>query len=89
VRFSAREAEGQPTAPIYLRSAQEVGQGSGERIGKDRPKAVKTVDRCPIPRLPSPSRHIYNPLTIAIAFRRLLAFDRAWQLPIKVDGTFA
>jgi hypothetical protein len=40
-------------------------------------------------RLPSPSRHIYNPLTIAFAFRRLGAFDRAWQRPIKVDGTFA
>ena len=39
--------------------------------------------------LPSPSRHIYNPLTIAVAFRRLLAFDRVWQHLIKVDGTFA
>jgi hypothetical protein len=39
--------------------------------------------------LPSPSRHIYNPLTIAVAFGRLLAFDRVWQHPIKVDGTFA
>jgi hypothetical protein len=38
--------------------------------------------------LPSPSRHIYNALTIAFAFRRLGAFDRAWQQPIKVDGTF-
>jgi hypothetical protein len=42
-----------------------------------------------IPRLPSPSRHIYNPLTIAVAFRRLSAFDRVRQRPIKVDGTFA
>jgi hypothetical protein len=39
--------------------------------------------------LPSPSRHIYNPLTIAVAFRRSSAFDRGWQHPIKVDGTFA
>jgi hypothetical protein len=39
--------------------------------------------------LPSPSRHIYNPLTIAVAFHRWLAFDRVWQHPIKVDGTFA
>ena len=39
--------------------------------------------------LPSPSRHIYNPLTIAVAFRRSSAFDRVWQHPIKVDGTFA
>jgi hypothetical protein len=39
--------------------------------------------------LPSPSRHIYNPLTIAVAFRRVGAFDRLWQHPIKVDGTFA
>jgi hypothetical protein len=40
-------------------------------------------------RLPSPSRHIYNALTIAFAFRRLGAFDGFWQRPIKVDGTFA
>jgi hypothetical protein len=40
-------------------------------------------------RLPSPSRHIYNSLTIAGAFRRLPAFDRPRQYPIKVDGTFA
>jgi hypothetical protein len=39
--------------------------------------------------LPSPSRHIYNPLTIAVAFRVLSAFDRVWQYPVKVDGTFA
>jgi hypothetical protein len=37
----------------------------------------------------SPSRHICNPLTIAVAFRRSGAFDRVRQLPIKVDGTFA
>jgi hypothetical protein len=41
------------------------------------------------PGLLSPSRHIYKPLTIAVAFRRLGAFDRVWQHPIKVDGTFA
>jgi hypothetical protein len=40
-------------------------------------------------RPPSPSRHIYNSLTIAVAFRYLLAFDRVWQHLIKVDGTFA
>jgi hypothetical protein len=40
-------------------------------------------------RLPSPWRHIYNPLTIAVAFRHSGAFDRLWQQPIKVDGTFA
>jgi hypothetical protein len=39
--------------------------------------------------LPSPSRHIYKSLTIAVAFHDLVAFDRAWQHPIKVDGTFA
>jgi hypothetical protein len=39
--------------------------------------------------LPSPSRHIYKSLTIAVAFRRLSAFDRVWKHPIKVDGTFA
>jgi hypothetical protein len=41
------------------------------------------------PRLPSPSRHIYKSLTITVAFRRLLAFDRVRQHLIKVDGTFA
>jgi hypothetical protein len=40
-------------------------------------------------RLPSPSRHIYNGLTMAVAFRRSVAFDRLWQDLIKVDGTFA
>jgi hypothetical protein len=40
-------------------------------------------------RLPSPWRHIYNGLTIAVAFRRLSAFDVGWQLTVKVDGTFA
>jgi hypothetical protein len=39
--------------------------------------------------LPSPSCHIYDPLTIAVAFRRPGAFDRIWQHPIKVDQTFA
>jgi hypothetical protein len=36
----------------------------------------------------SPSRHIYKSLTIAVAFGHLGAFDRVWQHPIKVDGTF-
>jgi hypothetical protein len=40
-------------------------------------------------RLPSPSRHIYKPLTIAVAFHGLSAFDRVRQGSIKVDGTFA
>jgi hypothetical protein len=40
-------------------------------------------------RLPSPLRHIYNPLTIAVAFRVSLAFDGVRQDLIKVDGTFA
>jgi hypothetical protein len=39
--------------------------------------------------LPSPSRHIYEPLTIAVAFHGSSAFDRVWQGSIKVDGTFA
>jgi hypothetical protein len=38
--------------------------------------------------LPSPSRHIYKSLTIAVAFRGLSAFDRVRQGSIKVDGTF-
>jgi hypothetical protein len=37
----------------------------------------------------SPSCHIHNSLTITLAFRRLLAFDRVWQHLVKVDGTFA
>jgi hypothetical protein len=40
-------------------------------------------------RLPSPSRHIYKPLTIAGAFHGLSAFDKVRQGSIKVDGTFA
>jgi hypothetical protein len=51
--------------------------------------ALKRVILGVTPRLPSPSRHIYKPLTIAVAFHRLSAFDRVWQRPIKVDGTFA
>jgi hypothetical protein len=39
--------------------------------------------------LPSPSRHIYKPLTIAVAFGDLPAFERVRQHLIKVDGTFA
>jgi hypothetical protein len=39
--------------------------------------------------LPSPSCHIYNPLTISVAFRRLGAFEPVRQHLIKVDGTFA
>jgi hypothetical protein len=56
----------------------------------DRLRIVpKWAVRAPRIGLPSPSRHIYNPLTIAVAFRRSSAFDRVWQHPIKVDGTFA
>jgi hypothetical protein len=39
--------------------------------------------------LSSPSRHIYNPLTTAVAFRCLSQFDRVGKRRIKVDGTFA
>jgi hypothetical protein len=39
--------------------------------------------------LPSPSCHIYNPLTMTVAFRWLGAFDRLRQGSVKVDGTFA
>ena len=58
----------------------------GDLLGAD----IRTPDqvfRRP-QRLPSPSRHIYNPLTITVAFGRFSAFDRVWQHPIKVDGTF-
>jgi hypothetical protein len=41
------------------------------------------------PGAPSPWRHIYKSLTIAMAFRRLAAFDAVAQHLIKVDGTFA
>ena len=37
--------------------------------------------------LPSPSRHIYKSLTIAVAFRGFAAFEGSLQHPIKVDGT--
>jgi hypothetical protein len=52
-------------------------------------QALETVDMIAVLGLPSPSCHIYNPLTIAVAFRRPGAFDRVWQHPIKVDQTFA
>jgi hypothetical protein len=39
--------------------------------------------------LASPSRHIYNALTIASAFGRYRAFEAVRQRGIKVDGTFA
>jgi hypothetical protein len=32
------------------------------------PKALETVDMITVSGLPSPSCHIYNPLTIAVAF---------------------
>jgi hypothetical protein len=56
------------------------------------PKGAGKRENPPFPPpggLPSPSRHIYNGLTIAVAFRRRSAFDGVWQLLIKVDGTFA
>jgi hypothetical protein len=53
--------------------------------GAERPKG----DFRSCPHLPSPSRHIYKSLTIAVAFRGSSAFDRVWQHLIKVDGTFA
>jgi hypothetical protein len=56
----------------------QIGFGSALKWWSGRPM-----------RLPSPSRHIYKALTIAVAFGRLSAFDRVWQHPIKVDGTFA
>jgi hypothetical protein len=52
-------------------------------------QTLETVDMIAVLGLPSPSCHIYNPLTIAVAFRRPGAFDRVWQHPIKVDQTFA
>jgi hypothetical protein len=53
------------------------------------PKFRENRRFCRLTPLASPSCHIYNPLTIAVAFGRVLAFDRVWQHPIKVDGTFA
>jgi hypothetical protein len=44
---------------------------------------------CGFGRSPSPWRHIYKSLTIAIAFPHLAAFDAVRQHLIKVDGTFA
>jgi hypothetical protein len=37
----------------------------------------------------SPSRHIYQALTIRVGCARCKAFDRISQRLIKVDGTFA
>ena len=53
------------------------------RIGRKMECVAAVID------LPSPSRHIYNPLTTLFAFRRSSAFDRVRQHPVKVDGTFA
>jgi hypothetical protein len=44
---------------------------------------------CGFRRAPSPWRQNYKSLTIAMAFRRLTAFDAVAQHLIKVDGTFA
>jgi hypothetical protein len=57
--------------------------------GGTGPALKWAVPRVPWLGLPSPSRHIYKSLTIAVAFGRSAAFDRVWQHPIKVDGTFA
>jgi hypothetical protein len=52
---------------------------------------ISVKSRCSIGEdgLPSPSRHIYKSLTIAVAFRRFTAFEGILQHPIKVDGTSA
>ena len=57
--------------------------------GQIPPITLKKRYICAGTALPSPSCHIYNPLTISAAFRRLGAFERVRQHPIKVDGTFA
>ena len=68
----------------------ELPVGTGVGISRRAPSvpAEKSRPAC-CRRLPSPSRHIYKPLTIAVAFADLSAFDRVWQHPVKVDGTFA
>jgi hypothetical protein len=68
-------------SPASSGSSANAGE-SGTKIGAEDLREVGGV-------LASPSRHIYKPLTIAVAFRRLGAFDRLWQHLIKVDGTFA
>ena len=88
--------------PELLNGRVADGSSSVSRVPRDRsarldirPRATMLPKSMPIrvisagARLPSPSRHIYNPLTIAVAFRGLGAFDRVRQGPIKVDGTFA
>ncbi|MDO9559997.1 MAG: hypothetical protein Q7J60_00080, partial [Bradyrhizobium sp.] len=50
---------------------------------------LKAGDHGAARRLPSPSCHICQSLTIPVAFRRWQAFDRIQQHLIKVDGTFA
>ena len=72
-------------------SAARNGRSSASRAGVFRPDAPKAPNLVIWggTRLPSPSRHIYKPLTIAVAFHGLSAFDRVRQGSIKVDGTFA
>ena len=81
------------SAPSSAFRAAEFLPGAPRRLCRFVTKSVDRPENRSSGRrrrgLPSPSRHIYNPLTIAVAFRRLGAFDRLRQHPIKVDGTFA
>ena len=66
--------------------------GSRRLASADKCRELRPVPippDCGVRRVPSPWRHIYKSLTIAIAFRRLTAFDAVAQHLIKVDGTFA
>jgi hypothetical protein len=94
-RGSQRNAAPQPalaSAPLLLRPSHRgltAGRfhlhGAILLLRKIRAKpALRRLTRSP-----SPSRHIYKSLTMAVAFLGTGAFDGVRQHPIKVDGTFA
>ena len=91
---AGRRAESAVRAPCRL-SVRARKPGEAMPASQDRRISPRCPDKAPNPviwagaRLPSPSRHIYKPLTIAVAFHGLSAFDRVRQGSIKVDGTFA
>ena len=62
--------------------AQAIGKTSVDTLIALKKRYIPAIG------LASPSCHIYNPLTMRRLFRRLGAFERVRQHPIKVDGTF-
>jgi hypothetical protein len=99
---SASSPRGRARAPRCSSFRRRPKRDCGGPIGSTRGDLAATVADSARPRsakrvfgafgrarLPSPSRHIYKSLTIAVAFHGSAAFDRVWQHSIKVDGTFA